>query len=203
MVPISTSDLITWLDNLWANYLTDSKGMPICKVHGFGLTSFVLMFRYPWYSVDSTSWVVTGRMGSIFVPRKKQGVWTYDENAWKICVSNRSPSKSETGQHFDTLPQNSQKIISEYLLSKGYKIGKSEFKKEPGTYILKDNEKWVGKKPAGKNDVREVEIIIEEGVSNKYQLRDEVNIIYYQDLEKTMQAWPWSFTITESQQKLF
>ena len=49
--------LLQWLDTIWSDYLTDSKGMPIVKIHGFGMTSLRLMLRYPWYSVDSTSWV--------------------------------------------------------------------------------------------------------------------------------------------------
>lgn len=34
---------------------------------------------------------------------------------------------------------------------------------------------------------------MEAGVSNKYQLRDEMNILYFIDLEKSMPAWPWTF----------
>ena len=58
---------------------------------------------------------------------------------------------------------------------------------------MEANEKWAEKKSKNKADERQVEIIIEEGVSNKYQLRDEVNIIYFLDLEKSIQKWPWSF----------
>lgn len=44
------------------------KVAPKVRVHGFGATSFQTMFRFPWYSVDSTSWVMTGVMGAILVP---------------------------------------------------------------------------------------------------------------------------------------
>lgn len=195
MVPISTKNLIPWLDDLWLNYLTDKDGMPICKVHGFGLTSFVLMGRYPWYSVDSTSWVVTGRLGSIYVPRKKGGKYIYDENSWKIAVSNKSPKTKEAGQHFTTLSPFNQKIVKEYLKEKGYCYGRSEFRYESQDYQLKENEKWCGKKPKDKTVEREVELILEEGVSNTYQLRDELNIIYFLDLEKTFPKWPWKFKL--------
>jgi hypothetical protein len=193
MVPISTKDLIYWLDYLFTKYLTDSKGIPNIKIHGFGLTSLTLMLRYPWYSVDSTSWVVTGRMGSIYIPKFRNGKWIYDENSWKVAVSNRSPSNKEAGQHIETMKAAEKAIFINYITSKGYKLGKSEFKKVEQTYQLQENEKWAEKKPMDKTTKRELEIIIEEGICNKYQLRDEMNIIYFLDLEKALPEWPWSF----------
>lgn len=68
MVPISTKDLMHWLDGVWSDHLTDKKGMPIVKVHGFGMTSHKLLIRYPWYSVDSTSWLMGSRNGSVVIP---------------------------------------------------------------------------------------------------------------------------------------
>lgn len=193
MVPISTENLITWLDDLFSKYLTDKNGIPIVKVHGFGLTSLRLMLRYPWFSVDSTSWVVTGRMGSIYIPKYRCGEWIYDEDSWKIAVSNRSPNTKEAGQHIETMKPGEKKILLDYITSKGYKLGKSEFKKVNQSHELAENEKWAEKKPTDKNAKRELEIMIEEGVSNKYQLRDEMNIIYFLDLEKNMPKWPWAF----------
>ena len=68
MVPISSPQLQMWLDNLWADYLTDSKGFPIIKVHGFGLQIKNLLSRYPWYSVDASSIHVIARFGGIYTP---------------------------------------------------------------------------------------------------------------------------------------
>ncbi|KKP77707.1 MAG: BcepGomrgp31 [candidate division WS6 bacterium GW2011_GWF1_35_23] len=192
MVPISTNNLRIWLDDLFANYISDKNGFPIIKVHGFGLTSLSLMLRYPWYSVDSTSWVMTGRMGSIYVPKYKNGTWVYDENSWKICVSTKSPSKNEAGKHIDTFTPKIKEIILEYIHDKKYVLGKSEFRFESEKYELKENEKWASK---AANSKREVETIIESGLCNDYKLRDEINIIYFLDLEKNMPEWPWSFKL--------
>jgi hypothetical protein len=203
MVPISTKDLVPWLDSLWGDYLTDSSGMPICKVHGFGMTSYSLMLRYPWYSVDSTSWVVTGRMGGIYVPHYRNGEWIYDENSLKISVSSKSPDKKEAGKHISTMSPGHSKMIINYIEEKGYKLGVSEFKKEKQDYVLKENEKWGEKKLANKTDLREVEIIVEKGLSNMYQLRDEFNIMFFLDFEKSLPKWPWAFTQKNRQKKLF
>ena len=35
-----------------------------CKVHGFGMTGMDILKRYPWYSVDSTSWLEASRRGT-------------------------------------------------------------------------------------------------------------------------------------------
>jgi len=165
-------------------------GMPKVKVHGFGMTSLDLIIRYPWYSCDSTSWVMTSRMGSVFVPRFKGGKWVYDENSWKVAVSSRSSNKEEEGQHFDTFTPEVQKVILNYFEEKGYKVGKSEFRKEKLPYKLKKEERFHEEEVGGE---REVETKIEEGLCNSYRLRDEMNIIYFLDLESSLPSWPWPF----------
>jgi hypothetical protein len=194
MVPISTKDLTRWLDSLFNEHLTDADGYPIVKIHGFGLTSLRLMIRYPWYSVDSTSWVMTGRMGSIYVPKRTRGEWSYHEEAVKIAVSSRSPSRKEANQHISTLSPKRKEVILDYLKEKGYCLGSSIFRTESENYELKEDEKWDGKVLNGK---RRVEQIVEVGISNDYKLRDELNIIYFLDLEKTFPPYPRQFKVTK------
>jgi len=75
MVPESQNFLRPWLDDLWGNYLTDSKGKPIVKVHAFGMTIVRFMERYPWFSIDSSSWTYGARFGVAlcYWPNKKMG----------------------------------------------------------------------------------------------------------------------------------
>ena len=94
MVPISKPQVRLWLDRIWENYLTDGSGRPRLKVHGFGLTTVGLMERYPWYSVDSSSWIqIAHRGGVLMMPEAKV-----------MMVSDRSPQRRVEGQHLDTLP---------------------------------------------------------------------------------------------------
>lgn len=95
MVPISTPQLKIWLDRIWADHLTHPDGTPKVKVHGFGLTSLPLMFRYPWYSVDSSTWVQWAANGMILVPGR----------AGQIDVSNKSSRRKQRGQHLDAHPE--------------------------------------------------------------------------------------------------
>lgn len=65
MVPESTDWLCERLDGLWENVLVDKKTRKArVKIHGFGLTDVKLMLRYPWHSVDSSSWLAIGMFGS-------------------------------------------------------------------------------------------------------------------------------------------
>jgi len=185
----STSEKIRWLDNCM-KYVCDEKGYPKVKWHGFAVTSFRLMSRYPWFSVDSTSWVMTSRMGGVYVPRYRSGKWIYDEDSWKISVSARSPNISQAGKHINTFSRLQKQHILDYFSEKGYALGKSEFKSVSKNYKLKSNEKWNG---AAIGNKREIEVIVSPGLCNDYKLRDELNIIYYLDLEKRMPKWPWAF----------
>ena len=185
--------LIPWLDICFRDYICGKDGIPKVKVHGFAVTSLPVMTRYPWYSVDSTSWVQTGRMGFIYTPRYTSKGWVYDGASWKIAVSNRSPSMKEEGQHISTLSPRQKNVILSYIHDKGYALGSSRFEQVPQEHERQPNERWAEKKPKDKKALRLLEIIEEEGVSNKYQLRDEMNILYFKDLEKAFPEWPWAF----------
>lgn len=198
MVPISSKDLKVWLDDLFSNHLCDKKGNPLIKVHGFGMTSLNLMLRYPWYSVDSTSWVVTGRMGGILIPKKTGGKYDYTKNPHKITVSSKSPTTKKEGAHFQTCTKGQQKIFREYFEGRGFKLGKSSFRSENAkTYEPADGEKWNKKKEGI------IETIQEPGLCNDYKLRDELNIQYFLDLEKNMRKWPWKFKIKNRMKGFF
>jgi len=188
----SGTKLIPWLNECFSKYICDEKGYPKVKVHGFAVTSLVLMVRYPWRSVDSTSWVITSRMGSIFIPRYRNGKWIYDEQSWKIAVSARSPKKKDSGMHIETLFPTQKKVFLDYIHSKGFKLGKSDFTYVDKGKVLSDGERWAEPAKKGKNQ-RLMEVIIEPGLCNIYQMRDQINIMYFLDLEKNLPEWPWPY----------
>lgn len=111
MVPISSPQLKYWLDELWEKYLTDGSGNPKIKVHGFGLTSVPLMERYPWYSVDSSSWVQMAAHGNIFHP-----------DLGAMPISERSPARKDANQHYDSLPPAQQAALREILEKPGFDV---------------------------------------------------------------------------------
>lgn len=111
MVPIATPQLRIWLDRIWTQYLTTGDGKARSKVHGFGLTVPELMRRYPWYSVDSSSWVQIASNGGIFLP-----------NVGALLVSEHSPSRKMFGQHYSTLSPAHQKYVRDRCEYYGFDI---------------------------------------------------------------------------------
>lgn len=109
MVPISTPQLIHWLDRLWERHLCDASGNPRVKVHGFGLTSLPLMKRYPWYSVDSSTWVMWSANGMLLVPGVGQ-----------VNVSSKSSSRKIEGQHLNTYTPPQRQAIIDQIKALGF-----------------------------------------------------------------------------------
>lgn len=57
---VFSSGIMSHCDEVWSMILNKK---PNLKVHGFGLTNIELMKRYPWYSVDSSSFKSCKRFG--------------------------------------------------------------------------------------------------------------------------------------------
>lgn len=97
-------NLVAWLDYIWGDYLTDASGRPRLKVHAFGVTSVPIIQRYPWWSVDSSSWVQWAKVGSIFSP-----------SFGAIMMSNQSSFAKQEGKHFNTFsPIERAAIMAEF-----------------------------------------------------------------------------------------
>lgn len=92
MVPESTTYLLGWLDHIWSKYLINPDGTAKVKIHGFGITNEVIMFRYPWFSVDSTAWNARARYGMVMLDLpglreidlhfSDQSAQQYKDNSW-------------------------------------------------------------------------------------------------------------------------
>ena len=87
MVGESPRLLKCWLGRVFRCYLTHADGTPKVCVHGFGLTSRELMFRFPWHSVDSTTWMLVARYGGVLMDFHFSGGAVGD---YKIDFSDRS-----------------------------------------------------------------------------------------------------------------
>lgn len=112
MVPESTSYLYQWLDRIWERYLVNKDGTAKVKIHGFGMTTMELMRRYPWFSVDSTSWVILGRYGFIYVDLPHLDV--------KIIVSTESSAIHKQDGHFNTLAPAMRNAIRDRIEELGF-----------------------------------------------------------------------------------
>jgi len=197
IVPNPVPVVVPMLDNIWFNHLVDKDGMPKVKVHGFAVTSTDLMRRYPWYSVDSTSWVLYGRFGIVLVPRFRNGQWCYyEEDPLRVAFSTRQPCQKQDGKHYNSFSDMERKQILKYLDEEDRKIGVSEFIEVYEGYELdkSKNEKWLNDDQLKLHDY-EIERVIEWGVINDYPLRDEMNFLYFIRFEQESPEWPWPFQL--------
>lgn len=118
MVGSSVEQLRIWLDRIWDRYLAP-HGKPLLKVHGFGMTSVELMEMYPWYSVDSSSWIQSAAFGNVVMPRYRDDTIPHIK-ATPIKVSDKSPSRHDAGQHLTTLTQIEQDYLFRELEKQGF-----------------------------------------------------------------------------------
>ncbi len=175
------------LDNCW-RYICDKNGYPTRKVHGFGLAAPSLMMRYPWFSVDTSSYMDYGQYGIILIPRKIYGKYNYDMPPVKVFITHRSPKKAEDGKHFESMTIAEQKAVLDYLKLKNIKLGISEFKKvEKGYKHQKGVEVYANKERTM------IEVPRVEGVSNTNYYRDLINFYYYLDIAEQCPEYPWAF----------
>lgn len=204
------SDMISFLNQAF-DIICDSDGVPKVKVHGFAVTSIRAMIRWPWYSVDSSSWLMTSRLGSIFVPHKTQsGEWDYLETTGKpsrkVGLTGITSSTGVSDGHLSNISQEWKADTLQWIAEHGFTLGKSTYKEVPSSYVLMENERWCcepltsmsdtfggHKKRATKWDRRWVEVMEEYGATNCSVARDIMNARYFLEVEKRLPAWPWAW----------
>lgn len=113
------NEIINWADQCFTR-ITDSKGNPLIKTHGFGVTACNLCIRYPWTSVDSTSWSVGGGYGSILVPQYVNGVPDYSRPPLTLKISAR---KQDQSRGFDGLGPKQQDMVRQAVADAGVTMG--------------------------------------------------------------------------------
>jgi hypothetical protein len=115
LVGKAQKDQEQWLDRMWEKHMLDGSGQAKLKVHAFGMTAPHLMKRYPWYSVDSSSWIQSASFGSVFT------------SEWgPIAVSKDSPAKHEHGRHLTTLTPVERQSVENMLGAKGFNLERLE-----------------------------------------------------------------------------
>lgn len=124
LVSDSTLSNEDFFEYVWGKYLANPDGTPKRKIHAFGMTSLKSMVAYPWYSVDSSTWLIHSKHGQIAVPVKRSGKYDYTVKPYLIAVSDRSSAKQWMGWHIDTLPEEHRDEILGYLKEKDIDVEK-------------------------------------------------------------------------------
>lgn len=113
---VSASIYTKWADKVYDIICNTPDGKPCVKTHGFAMTSYPLMTRYPWWSVDSASWVKIAAYGGIYVPKIYRGKFTFDDKPYVMAVSSESSAlKDHSKPHFKKLTPRHRKIVEQWL----------------------------------------------------------------------------------------
>lgn len=191
---------------IWLNscmpYVTDSEGKATIKFHGFAVTSFDLMRRYPWESIDSSTWAVAGGRGVAMVPHTKNGgtEWNWGAEPRKLTLSCIDARK----EHFRWLTSghgDQKRNILKYLEEIGIPFGESRFRCAYKDEVLDENTRPVSSSfvqhmikddPNGDkidtpgmlwssvlpSEVRWVEVVVEKGAINYWKYRQYMNAYF-------------------------
>jgi len=113
---VSKSRFFEWGDQLF-NYISAGKDRtPVIRTHGFAMTSWELLLRYPWWSVDSASWLKAAAFGQVYVPNFRDGKFVFEERnrPYTITASARSPNAKEKW-HISNLEGEVRKIVRDWF----------------------------------------------------------------------------------------
>jgi len=118
MVGVDRKTMIGWLDRCFEILCPPPRYVCKVKVHGFGISGFSILFRYPWYSVDSVTYALLGGYGSILVPCMRRGRFVFDMPPKTIPISIRRGGRV----HYEFLSLKEKNIICDWVKMCGLSI---------------------------------------------------------------------------------
>ncbi len=161
---ISSADYVRWADSIFTLLCPAVNGyLPVVRTHGFAMTSWKILCRYPWWSVDSATWVKLSAYGWLYVPRWNRNGWRYDRPPMQINISWRSPFVKLEDRHFDNVSDAVKELILRWLKYCDVKEGSVD------------------------GDGNEVEF----GARSHFRARSRCNLIYFKGLEESRPKWPY------------
>lgn len=177
-----------WIDTMFDHICDQPSRLPKVKIHGFGVGGFRWLFRYPWFSVDSTSWMKNAAYGGIMVPKTYRSRteplrWEFESDGWfytfrydvtsELVDMTADTLKSLTGNHYEYMKQMNK--VRALRITEWLKFIDMPF-----------GETLIGEEP------KDIQIVV-PGVSNSGDFRNLANVRYFQELLKTIPKYPTPF----------
>lgn len=154
-----------WLDRAFGLICSGKDRLPRVKVHGFGVTNYALLWRYPWWSLDSARWTKAGAFGKLLMPHRRGGEWDFRTQPYEIVVSRDSQHGGVAGWKYQSLGPGEKRLVNDWLAEIGTAFGKLDKKGE----------------------------VLVHGVSTSHLERKAANLLFYERLRKAIPEWPWPF----------
>lgn len=184
-----------WIDTVFTRLCPASNGYkPIIKTHGFAVTSWHSMTRYPWYSVDSTTYTKMAGFGWLLVPKVRSDGegFHYDKPYVQIGVcSEPTDSVKKRSETTHKLPGYNHVFISP-AAAKSSSTGTTKHIGPPSRrhgLLFDQVTVWLEHigVPLGTEDGTV------PGVVNSSKYRIQANLHYFDQLGKHLPEWPWPF----------
>lgn len=192
---------INWADEMFQFICDTPDRTPRVKVHGFAMTAYASLVRYPWWSVDSTSWAKAGGFGMVYFPNPKTRRKAYDYQLvpplgdwqslsryvpWSMSCSYNAPAKSRKYQSVLSLSRLESRVLHEWLEMVDVPIGKVLV--DPKT-VSSDNADYA----VPTDDKSQWGEMIEWGVVSHHAARKIANLRFFEKLVAALPDWPWPF----------
>lgn len=162
--PVGKNPYTPWADRAW-NLICDTPGrLPAAKIHGFAVTTYKMISRYPWYSCDSVTWKKAAYFGQAVVAFSPKDL----SKTRMIFFDDQSPYLNRVkgkGRHFQHYSKSEQRKIREWLDHIQVPFGKRSKSGE----------------------------VLEEGVTNSNLVRCAATIEYFEAVARSQPKWPWPF----------
>jgi len=181
---------IAFLDKCF-EIICDSKGnLPRSRIHGFGIMSPDLITRYPFFSLDTASWVAYTQYGMILIPKTdRHGNYQYNKTPTRVFVTAKSPKTSIEGAHIKNMTTSERQAVIKFIEKLGFVLGSSSIHRVDNLDNLASNVIIIDK------DTLTVETVHRKGISNDNMLRYYYNIKYFQKIANSCPDYPWPFRV--------
>ena len=200
---VKADQYFRWADVVY-EYLCPSKNnhLPIVRTHGFAMTAYNLLIRYPWWSVDSASWVKAGGFGSIYMPTMTNGKFDFVEAPTALSISATPPNpEKEDNQKLLALENDRALIKKRRLSNNAIQKGASYHNLPPKA---RDHvHKWLDEIEVPLGSVDENGDLVEWGVISHHAARKIANLKFFDRMCKFLPDWPWPYHRTSKKRKAF
>lgn len=105
-----------WLNQIFS-IVCDKQGRPRVKVHGFGITTPSVLLHYPFYTVDSTTWLLSPAYGQVIVPAfKLDGSMDFSLNPSHLMVSSVDHTTiGHNDNSYDVVGRERERVVNNYI----------------------------------------------------------------------------------------
>lgn len=161
----TTTGIGHWLDACFDMVCDNPARLPSVRIHGFAMSVFKYLWKYPWWSVDSTSWTTYAAYGGLYIPHYRKGKFVFNEQPWMVRVSHLHPFQQEKGKHLFTLSEPEKKIVYKWLDEIEIPLGKFNEKGE----------------------------VLKLGVTTRHSEIKAANIKFFERVREALPKYPWPF----------